>query len=135
MVVEVPMEPVDVALQFVRAVEGRAPLGVIADLLCDDVEAHELPNRLFPKGAARDKAQLLASSERGRQVTSSETYEVRSVVAQGDRVALEIAWSGTLAVAFGDLPVGHVLRASLAMFVDVRGGRIARIRNYDCYEP
>jgi ketosteroid isomerase-like protein len=38
-------------------------------------------------------------------------------------------------VAYGPRPVGHVLRASLAMFYDLRDGRIVGIRNYDCYEP
>ena len=35
-------------MQFVRAIEGRAPVEVIAGLLHDDVVARELPNALFP---------------------------------------------------------------------------------------
>lgn len=129
------VDPSEVALRFVRLVEGRAPVEAIAELLHEDVVQRELPNRLFPSGAVRDKAQLLEGNVKGRSVLSSERYEVRNVVCSGENVALEVAWSGTLAVPYGALPVGHVLRASLGMFLRVRDGRIASIHNYDCYEP
>lgn len=129
------MTPVEVMSEFVRRVEARVPIDEIARLLHDDVVQHELPNRLFPKGVVRDKAAILEGNVRGRQVLSSERYDVRNVVANGSKVALEVAWSGTLAVPYGELPVGHTLRAALAMFAEIRDDRIVGLRNYDGYDP
>ncbi|MFJ2770774.1 hypothetical protein [Streptomyces sp. NPDC087300] len=58
-----------------------------------------------------------------------------NAVAAGEQVALEVTWAGTLAVAMGELPVGHVLRARIAVFLEFRDGRILAQRNYDCYDP
>ncbi len=50
-------------------------------------------------------------------------------------VALEVLWTGTLAVALGTLPVGGQMRAHFAMFLEFRDGKIVAQRNYDCFEP
>jgi ketosteroid isomerase-like protein len=50
-------------------------------------------------------------------------------------VALEVQWSGTLAIALGSLPAGGEMRARFAVFLEFRGDRIARQRNYDCFDP
>jgi ketosteroid isomerase-like protein len=53
---------------------------------------------------------------------------------QGDRVALEVEWTGTLALPFGGLPAGSPMKAYFAMFLEFQEGKIARQRNYDCFE-
>jgi ketosteroid isomerase-like protein len=40
-----------------------------------------------------------------------------------------------LAVEFGAIPVGGSLHARFAVFLGFRDGKIARQRNYDCFEP
>ncbi|WP_432038838.1 nuclear transport factor 2 family protein [Streptomyces cucumeris] len=64
-----------------------------------------------------------------------QSCEVIGAVAADDQVALEVRWTGTLAVSRGDLPAGHVLRAHIATFIDFRDGKITGQRNHDCYEP
>ena len=44
-----------------------------------------------------------------------------------------VRWTGTLAVAAGPLPAGTALEAHSSMWFTVRGGRIARQENYDCF--
>ena len=41
----------------------------------------------------------------------------------------------TLAVPVASLPAGGVMRARFAMFFECKGGKIWRIRNYNCSEP
>jgi ketosteroid isomerase-like protein len=50
-------------------------------------------------------------------------------------VALEVRWSGTLAVPVGSFPAGGEMRARFAVFLDFRDGKIVAQRNYDCFEP
>ncbi len=47
---------------------------------------------------------------------------------------VEVTWSGTPAVALGDLAAGPVVRAHIAAFLEFRDGKIIAQRNYDCYE-
>ncbi|MEV0826149.1 nuclear transport factor 2 family protein [Nonomuraea rubra] len=121
----------DLALRYHQAVsDGASP----EPYLHPDVVHHELPNLLFPDGVVRDLDGLRAAAERGAQVVSEQHFEVRNAVASGDQVALEVLWTGPLAVPLRDLPVGHVLRAHLGVFLEFRDGRIVAQRNYDCYE-
>ncbi len=60
---------------------------------------------------------------------------MRQAVAEGDRVAMEVRWTGTLAVAMGSLPAGGTMRAHFGVFLYFRDGKIAGQRNYDCFEP
>jgi len=124
-----------VVLRFLRALEEGVTGERLASFFAAGVVQEELPNRLFPDGVRRDLASLLASAERGQQVIRDQRYQVRSIVAADDRVALEMIWSGTLKVPLGGLPAGHTLRAHLGCFVELHDGKIVAQRNYDCYEP
>jgi len=95
----------------------------------------ELPNRLNPKGGHSDVATMLKRSQQGKKLLSRQAYEIRSAVAQGDRVAVEALWTGVLAVPFDTLQPGDSMTAHFAMFFDFANGRIALQRNYDCFEP
>src|SRR5262245_57026913 len=108
------------AKQFVSAVE-RGAADEVAALLADDVLQEEFPNRLMPNGATRNKAAMLAGGERGKKVMTSQRYEVINVVASGDHVAMELRWTGTLAVPVGSLPVGGEMRARYAIFLEFKG--------------
>ncbi|AIS02365.1 hypothetical protein SGLAU_32155 [Streptomyces glaucescens] len=123
------------ALRYHEAVARLAAPEELAEFLHPDMIHSQLPNAVFPAGAERDLAETLAASARARTLLSDQSYEVINAVACGDQVALEIRWSGTLAVGFGDLPEGHVMRAHIAAFLEFRDGRIVAQRNYDCYEP
>ena len=114
-----------------RGVEGEE----LAAFFAPEVVQEEFPNRLVPDGARRDLAGLLEGRMRGKQVMRSERYEVRNALASGDRVALEVLWSGTLAIELGSLPAGGVMRAHFGVILDFRDGRIVAQRNYDCFEP
>lgn len=123
------------AIAFVEAVAARAPVETILAFYHPDVVHEELPNRLLPNGATRNLAELREASEKGRKVISKETYEIVSVTEEGQRVVLEAIWTGTLAVGFGSLAPGDVMRARFAQVFELEDGLIRRQRNYDCFEP
>ncbi len=125
----------ETALTYLRAVEQGATGEALARFFHPEASLREHPNRLFPTGMTRDLKATLEGAERGQRVLTSQRYEVRQAVAEGEQVALEIDWSGTLAVPLGTLPVGGVLRAAIGAFITFREGRIISQRNYDCYEP
>jgi ketosteroid isomerase-like protein len=125
----------ETALRFVKAVEQGATGDTLLQFFHPEIQQHEYPNRLFPKGAHRDAQALREASERGQQVLSAQRYEVRNALAAGDQVALELDWTGTLAIPVGSLPAGGKLHAMIGQFLTFRDGRIVSIRNYDCYDP
>jgi ketosteroid isomerase-like protein len=121
--------------RYLAAIEARAPEADITAFFAKDVIQEEFPNRLVPNGTRRDLAGLREASARGRKVLRAERYEVQNELAAGDRVALEVIWTGELAVPFGSLPVGGQLRARFGVFIDLRDGKIVAQRNYDCFDP
>jgi ketosteroid isomerase-like protein len=126
-------------LQTVRryfdAIERDAGFEEVAEFLAHDVVQVEYPNRFVVNGAQRDLAQLREAGERGRKAVESQRYEIRNAVASGDTVALEVEWTATLRVPVGTLPAGGQMRAHFGVFLELRDGRIAAQRNYDCFEP
>ena len=59
----------------------------------------------------------------------------KNIVEAGEEVAVELEWSGILAVPVMNLPAGAEMKANVAMFLTFRDGRIVSQRNYDCYPP
>src|SRR5262245_8120500 len=100
-----------------------------------DVIQDEFPNRFVLNGVRRDLQGILDAAKRGKDVMASQTLDIVNTVASGDTVVVEAVWSGTLAAAIGPLAAGSVMRARFAQIYEFRDGRIARMRNYDCFEP
>jgi ketosteroid isomerase-like protein len=123
------------AREYLVAIENGATGQALARWFTPDVVQEEFPNRLVPAGARRGLAELLEGAERGQKVLSGQRYEVLTAMASGDRVALEVQWTGTLAIPVGSLAAGDDMRARFAVFLDFRDGRIAAQRNYDCFDP
>jgi ketosteroid isomerase-like protein len=103
--------------------------------LARDVRQIEYPNQFVPKGAERDLAAIGEAAARGRRVLQSQRYEVRTAIANGDEVALEVLWVGILAVPVGSLAIGDEMRANFGVFLTFRDGLITHQRNYDCFQP
>jgi len=125
----VTTEPnIETVRAYLAALQGLAPAREIALFFSADAEQVELPNQLNPNGQTSDLESILERVEKGRTLLRAQSYEIRNIVASGDAVAVEADWSGTLAN-------GTTLRAHFAMFFEFSEGRIARQRNYDCFEP
>ena len=43
--------------------------------------------------------------------------------------------SNNYQAAVGTIPAGGKMRANFGVFLQFRGGRIARQHNYDCFDP
>ena len=100
-----------------------------------DATQIELPNLLNRNGQESNVGQMVERSLLGRKVLSAQTFEIASIVAEGDNVAVEARWTGTLAVPLGSLAAGAEMKAAFAMFFRCRDGQIAAQRNYDCFYP
>jgi ketosteroid isomerase-like protein len=129
------VDNVAIARRYLAAIEAGASFDEVAAFLTDDIVQEEFPNRLRPSGARRDLAGMREAAEKGGKIMRAQRYEIVNAIAQGDSVALEVRWSGTLAIPFDAIPAGGEMRARFAVFLEFRDGRIARQRNYDSIEP
>jgi ketosteroid isomerase-like protein len=124
------------ARRYLAAIEQRDDMATIAEYLHPAIVQEEFPNRLNPRGGRSDYDTMLSRMAKGRQLLSAERYEILAELAVDDRVALEVLWSGTLAVPLGDqLAAGSTIRARFGVFLNFQDGRIIAQRNYDCFEP
>jgi ketosteroid isomerase-like protein len=120
---------------YLAALESGNPGPTLRGFFTEDVLQIELPNRLNPNGKQSDLATMLQRSQQGTKVLSLQSYQIVSEITQGSRVAVEAKWTGVLAVPFGTLQPGSEMTAHFAMFFEMREGKIALQRNYDCFEP
>jgi ketosteroid isomerase-like protein len=122
------------AKDYLRAIEDGETIG-LRKFLTPDALQEEYPNRLTPNGARRALADIIEASVRGQAALRAQSFTIERVVADGDRVAMEVRWRGELKIALGALHVGDVMKARFAMFLDFKDGKIAHQRNYDCIDP
>ncbi len=123
------------AKDYLIALERGVDRETLAAFFSPDVVQEEFPNRLLEQGARRTLVEILDGNARGQALMQAQRYELRNAIASGDTVVLEVLWKGTLASSMGTLAAGDVMQAHLAVFLDFRGGRIVRLRNYDCFLP
>lgn len=128
-------ELLDVIRQYLAALEQMETGDKLARFFSPTVVQEEFPNRLVPNGARRDLAALLEGAVRGKQIMATQRYELLTALVDDDCVAIEVQWSGTLAVPAGTLTAGDQMRARFAVFFEFQSGKIVRQRNYDCFEP
>ena len=121
--------------QYFAALERGATGETLSAFYDPEVVQEEFPNRLAPNGARRDLAGILSAADRGQGVVTGHRFEILSITADGERVAIEFVWSGTLAVPVGTLAAGSVMRGRFASFLEFRDGRIIAQRSYDCFDP
>lgn len=108
----------------------------LARFFAPDAEQAEYPSAVRPTGSRRPLADMLAASEQGAGLLSSQSYEVLSYLEQGPAAAVQLTWRATLAVPMGSVPVGAQLVAHVGAFYEfAEDGRISRQSSYDCYEP
>jgi ketosteroid isomerase-like protein len=129
------LENVVLARQYLKALESGPSADELAQFFASEVVVEIFPSKFFPNGSRDGLAGIFAAAERGKKVMTSQKYEIRNEAAGGDKVALEIDWTGTLAVPFQTIPKGGQMRAHFAAFLEFKDGKIVSQRNYDCYEP
>ena len=95
----------------------------------------EHPNRLKPQGDRRGVEQMMADLKRGKSMLLSEHYDVESVTAFGDSVALQVVWRGVVNMAIGKLQPGDEMVCESGIFLQFQGGRVTEQHNYDCFAP
>ena len=121
--------------QYLQAVAAAVPLKELLEFFTPDVIFHEFPNRIAPQGRVRRASDSSAAYEKARQLLKSQSYDVKRIVESGDELAVELEWTGVLAIPVMNLPAGSTMKAFVAMFLTFRDGKIASQRNYDCYPP
>jgi hypothetical protein len=125
---------IDFIRRYFDAIEASVSPEELATFFTPDVIQEEFPNRLVPRGARRELPQILEASKRGKQVMLSQRYEILHAISEGDEIALEIRWKGVPAIAIGSLAPSAMIQARFAVFFRLVNGRIARQRNYDCFD-
>lgn len=123
------------ARAYIAAIEGGAVGDELAAFYHPDAVQDEYPNRLFPAGARRDLGAILEGAERGQKLMARQIYDIHTLTEAGDRVVLEVAWTGHLAVPAGTTRAGDSITARFCVVIEFEDGLIIRQRNYDCFDP
>ena len=122
----------EIVTAYLRAIEAQ-DADALAHHVHPDIEVTEHPNRMAPAGLRFDLAGVRAAWDRGSAVMASQRYDIRHMIVEGDRAAVQFVWSGTLAVAAGPLPAGHVMQAQICSIIELKDGKVWRQEQYDCY--
>ncbi len=128
-----PAENLDSIRRYLKALE-TGTFADIENLFAPDVVMEQFPNRIYPQGLRADRSRMAEGFAKGRKLLSSQTYEIKNAAVEKNMVAVEVLWTGTLAVGFGSLAAGAQMRCHSAMFFEFAGGKITSQRNYDCFE-
>ena len=131
---DIENDRVKAARALLSAIE-RGDGAALVEIYDDEVVQIEHPNRLKQKGDRRGREAMLRDLDRGKQLLREQRYEVISAVSDGDRVALQVQWTGVLAVPVATLGAGDAMRCQSAIFLRFQGDRVVEQSNYDCLEP
>ncbi|MET1005518.1 MAG: nuclear transport factor 2 family protein [Propionibacteriaceae bacterium] len=117
------------------AISAGAQGDELASFFHPDAEQIEYPSVMRPTGHRRNLAEMRAGAEVGATIIRDQHYDVHTVIEDGDRVAVQLTWTATVAVDLGQIPAGTALVSHVAAFYLFRDGLVLQQSSYDCYEP
>jgi hypothetical protein len=94
------------ARRYLKALED----GIFTDIsamFAPGMVVEQLPNRIYPKGIRASLSDMASGFEKGKTLFSSQSYQILNAVENSNLIALEVLWTGRLAVSFGNLPAGE----------------------------
>ena len=124
----------DIVHEFLQAISQGKSGDELKDFYDEDVIQTEFPNLLTRKTIKRNLNDILDASIRGKQVISSQNYEIIKSYAVDDFVIIEAIWTGILAVPVGKLAAGDKMKAYFSQIFEFKNGKIIAQKNYDCFE-
>jgi ketosteroid isomerase-like protein len=113
-------ELIQIATDYLAAIERGAPFEELAQFFTPDCVQEEFPNRFVPDGARRTMADLKLAADRGAKAVENQRYEVLNVLAHDNQVALEVQWTAQILMPFASLKAGDTMRAHFAVFLRFR---------------
>ena len=122
-------------VEFLKMLENRKSSDELDDFYHPDSQQIEFPNALTKQCTTRTLQELKEASDKGANVLTKETYEIKNLLSMGNTVVLECVWRGTLAIPIGNIEAGGQMTAYFAQIFEFKDGKIFRQRNYDCFEP
>lgn len=126
-------DKVKVAHRMLLAIE-TGDEATLRAVYAEDAVQVEHPNQLKKKGDRRGLDKMMADLKRGKALLRSEHYEVVEATAAGDKVALQVKWTGVVNMAVGALKAGDSMICESGIFLRFQGDRIIEQHNYDCFE-
>jgi hypothetical protein len=123
------------ARRYLELIERFAQPEEFEGLLHPNIQHEEYPNLLMKNGSKRDYTTMVVGPQQGRKILSENRYEIQNAFVSGDWVAVEIIWTGTLAIPLGTMPAGYEMRAHIATLLQFKDGLIITQHQYDCYDP
>jgi ketosteroid isomerase-like protein len=115
---------------FIEQGDGEGLRGLYAE----NAVQIEHPNRLKSKEDRRAPGKMVEDLARGQKILRSERYEIVNAVVSGENVAVQVEWTGVLAVPIGTLAAGETMRIFSGIFLRFLKGRIVEQHNCDCFE-
>jgi ketosteroid isomerase-like protein len=131
----VSASPAAIARSLYAALERGEHGAALEPLFTGDAVTVTHPNLVTPRGGRAGLVEMLRASDAGATLLARQTYEVLSVIEVNATAIVRLRWTGIVARDAGPVREGQVLVAHIAQFIETRGGRIAAIETFDCYEP
>ncbi len=125
----------NIVIEFLKMLENRKSSNELDNFYHPDAQQIEYPNALTKQSTARTLQELKEASDKGSQILTKETYDIKNLIAEDNTVVLECVWRGTLALPIGNIAAGGQMTAYFAQVFEFKEGKIFRQRNYDCFEP
>jgi hypothetical protein len=132
--VEMENSNLETAIKFIEAISSGKAGEELNEFYHQSVTQVEFPNLLTRKIAERDLNALKEASLKGKQVISSQNYQIVKSYSCGNTVIIEAIWTGKLKIPIGKLQAGDEMKAYFAQFFEFENNKIVKQRNYDCFE-
>ena len=122
-------------IELMQALESGVHGAELRRFFHDDAEQVEYPSLVDPEVRSRGLDGMLAASERGAGMLTSQRYDVARWIETEDTIVCQAEWHAELAMDAGPLRQGQRLHTYSVLIFTFRGDKIIRQEAYDCYEP